>query len=305
MANTPTPPDTPDTGGAAGVGEVGVDPKWELPFSPNGLPGEFLYGQPVNEYGGEGFYDHSRPGGDATHPFKVDLFLDPTDNTRKIRVRLGRFYFVPNVVKTGLPETSEEAGAGDDEEAEFFGVGGDDGVPAIAASAVSATSQNHVAKEFLDSSISGYAFLDAPDADEQVHVYLRYLLEWRYTGDPMRQPSEDNRLNIVVVKNSEVSSKALIHPISALSKQTPSGGDSNDRELMRANPSPLVPQTMNDLTLSTSATYFYGMYYLKLATIESPNTPTGLFVDEFIHDDIVFSLTNVAATSSSSGFGAA
>ena len=188
---------------------------------------------------------------------------------------------------------------------DYFSVEGDDGVPSIAAANMAAMDQNHVAKEFIDSTTTGYAFLDAPDADEQSHVYLRYVLEWQASSSPIRLIVQDNRLNIVVVKESDVSTDALNRPISALTSENPGGGAHADRrELMRANPSSLVPASMNGLSI-TGTTYFYGMYYLKLATIESPNTPTGLFIDQFIHDDIIFSLTNVGANGSKSGFGSA
>lgn len=294
MADSPTP-ETPDTGNSS-VGEVGVDPKWHLPFSPNGLPDEFLYGQPVNEYSGEGYYDHSRPGGESTHPFKVDMYSDPKDNKRKIRVRLGRFFFVANTVKPSAPVTSS---SGND----YFTLDGDDGVPSISDNNMS--SQNHVAAEFLSSDTPGYAFLDSPATDESAHVYLRYILKWDPSGGQMTLASETNRLNIVAVANSDVSTGARIYPISALTSQDPEeGGDAEDRKLMRENPSPLVPSSANGLTLSTS-TYFYGMYYLKLATLSAPNTASGLIIDQFIHDDIIYSVTNVGANGSKSGYGAA
>ena len=121
----------------------------------------------------------------------------------------------------------------------------------------------------------------------------------------MTLASETNRLNIVAVANSDVSTGARIYPISALTPQDPEeGGDAEDRKLMRENPSPLVPSSANGLTLSTS-TYFYGMYYLKLATLSAPNTASGLIIDQFIHDDIIYSVTNVGANGSKSGYGAA
>ena len=290
MADTPTPPDTPDTGGAAGVGEVGVDPKWELPFSPNGLPGEFLYGQPVNEYGGEGFYDHSRPGGDATHPFKVDRYIDPADNKLKLRVRKGYLYSQYSIIKPHQydghdhghsidiwPDTGGPSGF-----SSVFPLGGDGGIPL--------QSGPFTPKVFKDAAAAGsnpnYAYLDNPtdgDGDNtNCYVYLRWVLNW---VDGQVQPTPDEMVEVVAIDPSAAAFSGAIGAgaIGALVERI--DADEDHPQLMRPNAAASTHayySWVGDAALRAKC----GIYWRLLATVTAPGSGSGIIVDQVTHEHV-------------------
>ena len=302
MADTPTP-ETPDTGNSS-VGEVGVDPKWQLPFSPNGLPGEFLYGQPANEYGGEGYYDHSRSGGDSTHPFKVDRYKDPADDKFKIRVRRGLLTthyskiapkrWEPHDHGTGT-KWPPDGGSG---QVCIFTIDGDSGAPVI--------DTGILPKQFDESSdpTKSYAYLDYDTDMASPAVYLRWIVDW----DGGLSIYDEDYVEVVLVDTAVVTPAIIaMGAMGGLGTgDAPAGGDvtENDHHLVRPNSEfyatggttyDFVPEPGSDRTLA--------VYWKKLATLVKTETPTGLLVDQQTHENVDHAATIVPNTAKWQDYG--
>ena len=94
------PKDFPQSG-ADGSGQIGKQ-DWELPNSVSAPPDGFSPNVETASYGGydESITDYHPPVEQASerlHPFKVNRFRDEDDELQ-IRVRVGRFYYTPQVI---------------------------------------------------------------------------------------------------------------------------------------------------------------------------------------------------------------
>lgn len=293
------PKEFPQTG-ADGHGQVSPQlGEFWLPHGnsapPSGLQ-DTAFGTPA--YEGESIIDFHPPTRIPDHPFKVNRYYSERDGKHIIRIRTGRFYLTTNVTK------AVQAGS-DGVTYDFMAVAGDDGFPSFANdSAAGATGPGGVIpKEFSDSDMAGYAFMDYPDVTEDAYVYVRYILKHN-TNSKIGFAGISNDLNIVAVKDSSrghATSGATNYPISAATVEDDA---SSDKQIMRANPSPAVPASLNGLSI-TGDRERYGVYYILLAKIEKIGSATGAIVTQYIHENITLSITTLATTANKSGYGEA
>jgi hypothetical protein len=271
-----------------------------LPHDNAVIPAGFApdFGTPA--YEGESIIDFHPPTRIPDHPFKVNRYYSKREGKHIIRIREGRFYLTTNVTK------AVQAGSGGTTY-DFMAVNGDDGFPSFAndsAAGVTAP-EGALPKEFSDSDMAGYAFMDYPDVTDEAYVYVRYILK-HDTNVRVGFAGITNDLNIVAVKDSSrghATSGAKIYPISAATVED-DADDATVQHIMRANPSPAVPASLNDLAI-TGDRERYGVYYILLAKIEKIGSATGPIVTQFVHENITLSITTLATTDNKTGFGEA
>ena len=187
------PKEFPQTG-ADGHGQVSpqLGENW-LPHDNAVIPAGSAPAFATPAYEGESIIDFHPPTRIPDHPFKVNRYYSKREGKHIIRIRTGRFYLTTNVTK------AVQAGSGG-VTYDFMAVAGDDGFPSFANdSAAGATGPGGVIpKEFSDSDMAGYAFMDYPDVTEDAYVYVRYILKHN-TNSKIGFAGISNDLNIVYI----------------------------------------------------------------------------------------------------------
>ena len=292
------PKEFPQTG-ADGHGQVSpqMGENW-LPNDNAVIPAGFApdFGTPA--YEGESIIDFHPPTRIPDHPFKVNRYYSKREGKHIIRIREGRFYLTTNSIATGGPLDTTSGGGTHT----YFTIEGDDGFPPFGNQTTPSVAQSHaLPKEFSDSDIAGYALMDYPDNGEDAYVFVRYILKHTPNGK-IDYAGITNDLNVVTVKSSSLANAtvgAVNKPISAAVMQD---DGTPVKQLMREDPSTVVPATLNSLSITGNREQ-YGAYYICLAKIEKIGTSTGAIVTQYVHENITLSVTNAQTTSSSAGWG--
>lgn len=326
--------------GADGSGQVSpqLGNLW-LPNDNGTIPTDFdsdfaspNYGQGIDDIH---IPDYHPPEIISDHPFKVNRYYDSKDKKWKVRVREGRFFLTTNTINTGggsaQPLLGPSAGAEAHDttgtvgttKADIFTVEGDDGFPSLGNVSVGGLEDigsPTYAKEFTDNNAKhGYAYLDNSgtryDPEKDCYVYLRYIVEYS-TDSPIKLVTEENALNIVVVRNDEHYDETLgaknkpISPAAVLDKAekddpTADPAPDPDFQIMRPDPDPAVPSSFNGLSTGISGDQLLrcGAYYIPLAKIAKVGTTSGTIITQYIHGDINLSVTNIQVTAYASGHG--
>ena len=323
------PKEFPQTG-ADGSGQVSpqLGSFW-LPNQNGGLPDGMTpdFSVPRYEEGVSDIYipDYHPPERIPDHPFKVNRYFDVQDEQWKIRVREGRFYLTTNDSATvpaggvtvlgpsgGPNEAADTANDTGVTLADIFPVNGDDGFPSFGNDAVYVSPTKALAEEFTNSDAAhGYANLTSTstyfDPEQVNYVHLRYVLKYSTTG--IELSGETNDLNIISVieeDKTDTTTGAANRPIAAAAIVDKNDNAADpDLQIMRADPDPVIPATMNKLATGGSSEdrLRFGVYYILLAKIEPTGKKTGPIVTQYIHSDIYLSVSNLAVTAYSEGFG--
>ena len=291
------PKEFPQTG-ADGHGQVSpqMGENW-LPHDNAVIPAGNTPDFATPAYEGESIIDFHPPTRIPDHPFKVNRYYSKREGKHKIRIREGRFFLTTNSIATGGPLETTSGGA----DHTFFTIEGDDGFPSFGNSTASLAPAKALPKEFSDSDMTGYAFMDYPEDDEDAYVFVRYILEHTPNSN-IDFAGITNDLNIVAVQSSSLThatSGAVNKPISAAVMENDGAAV---KQLMREDPSTQVPSSLNGLSI-TGNLDAYGAYYIMLAKIAKIGSATGPIVTQYIHENITLSVTTSQTTSSSTGWG--
>lgn len=324
------PKEFPQTG-ADGSGQVSpqLGSFW-LPNQNGGLPDGMTpdFSVPRYEEGVSDIYipDYHPPAMTPAHPFEVNRYFDVKEEKWKVRVREGRFFLTNNEIKSGTPGPSQLLGPSDD------GAGGvtvepiqivdmpdavtidGDTFPSFGNKQdPSAVPAGALAKEFTnDNAKNGYAFIDADvdafNPEEHTIVFLRYILQYSTTG--IRLSNCTNNLNIVVVIEEDVGDDAKLFKFEDAKIADKNEADGIDdqgtnMQLMRPDPNPAIPLTINGLTTGGSEEdrLRSAVYYVPLARVAKVKTESGPIITQYVYENIYLSVTNLTVTEYAEGYG--